>query len=195
MAGINPAEADPEKGGGMSAMNLEAWAEEGRQIEKDGRAAAWRIADWLLAGEKEFGDARAYKEGQVIFKRGRQTLYNLVSTARAFPISRRRETLSFAHHDEVRALPTEQQEVLLNRAEKERLSVAAFRKAVRPPKEKEPPTKPVLIPVEQYSDLRAAAKSQGISVNAMAVRIFRDYLKQPEVALKAGLRPVVVNAA
>ena len=104
--------------------------------------------------------------------------------------------MTFDHHVAVRAVKTtEEQDALLDRAEKEKLTVSDLRKAVRPPKEKEPPTKPVLIPVEQYSDLRAAAKSQGISVNAMAVRIFRDYLKQPEVALKAGLRPVVVNAA
>src|SRR5437879_4902955 len=122
----------------MSAVSMESWAAEGRQIEKDGRASQWRIADWIAAGEQQF-KKKSYPAAQAIFGLSRQTLYNLVSTARAFLISRRRETLSFRHHDEVRALPPEKQDELLDRAEREGLTVAALRKAAKlfkPPEEK-----------------------------------------------------------
>jgi hypothetical protein len=66
-----------------------------------------------------------------LFGRAAKSLKNAGSVARAITRSRRRDLLSFAHHVEVAPLPPPQGDDLLDRAERERLSVRALRKLVR----------------------------------------------------------------
>jgi len=60
-----------------------------------------------------------------------QTLMNFVYVANRFPISRRREKLSWSHHAEVAALQESAQEVWLDRAATDGLSVRSLREHIR----------------------------------------------------------------
>jgi hypothetical protein len=55
----------------------------------------------------------------------------MVSIAAKFPISRRRETLSWSHHADIAALPAAEQDAWLDRAAKDQMSVQDLRKAIR----------------------------------------------------------------
>ena len=69
-------------------------------------------------GTHRYGD-RAKAAAKGIFGRSFGGLMNCGSVARAFETSRRREVLSFAHHQEVAALPPPEDDELLDTAEAE----------------------------------------------------------------------------
>lgn len=111
-------------------MPYAEWVELGRHLAQAVNSSAWWIGDWLAFGEHEYGGER-YREGVVATGLDYQTLRNYKSVADRFPVSRRRDTLSFAHHEAVVALPTDEQEHWLNLAEHERLSRQQLRDAIQ----------------------------------------------------------------
>jgi hypothetical protein len=112
-------------------LPFEEWQQIGERLCHGQKVINWWIGDWWNSGQHRYGErARLAAEG--IFGREFQTLQNIGSVCRAFDTSRRREALSFTHHAEVAALPPVEQEVLLNRAERENLSVKALRAEARP---------------------------------------------------------------
>lgn len=60
-----------------------------------------------------------------------QTLMNMVYVASRFPISRRRENLSWSHHETLAALEPEEQDHWLDEARKHRWSVSDLRVMLR----------------------------------------------------------------
>jgi hypothetical protein len=105
------------------------WVQHGRRLGAIGRSAGWWIADWLRYGNARYGDR--YARASRITGYDTQTLMNMVYVASRFEPSRRREGLSWSHHAEVAALPQEEQERWLSRAETDRLSVRCLREALR----------------------------------------------------------------
>jgi hypothetical protein len=94
------------------------WLDVGKNLAGANKMLNWWIGDWWAAGSHRYGErAKAAAEG--LFGREFQTLMNAASVCRAFETSRRRETLSFAHHAEVASLPPEQADELLDRAERD----------------------------------------------------------------------------
>ncbi len=89
----------------------------------------WKIGDLLNYGEANYGEryAQALDERMVEY----HTVQNWRWVCRAFEPSRRREALSWSHHEAVAALPERQQDSWLNIAERKRLSVHDLRDAVR----------------------------------------------------------------
>ena len=73
------------------------------------------IGDWLVYGEHTYGEMYAQALDATGFSYG--TLANQVYVAQRFDFSRRRENLSFSHHQEVAALPPEEADELLDRAD------------------------------------------------------------------------------
>jgi hypothetical protein len=103
-----------------------------------GRGCRWWIGDWLRYGNARYGEK--YKTAASITGYDAHSLMNMAYVASRVDPSRRRENLSFSHHAELAALPSEEQERWLGRIETDRLSVRALRCALRDPESAEPPT-------------------------------------------------------
>jgi hypothetical protein len=110
-------------------MPLSEWIEQGRKLGLMGRSAGWWVGDWLNYGNAAYGERYARAARITGYDVG--TLMNMTWVASRFEPSRRRESLSWSHHAEVAALPPEDQDRVLARAEAERLSVRDLRDEVR----------------------------------------------------------------
>ena len=87
----------------------------GRSVVGSADASTWWLADWARYGEGAYGSR--YRDAIAITGLGGQTLRNYAWVAGRFEASRRRDTLSFAHHAEVAALPPVEQDAWLDHAE------------------------------------------------------------------------------
>lgn len=110
-------------------IDFPEWAEAGRRLGAMGRCGQWGIGDWILYGNAKFGER--YTRAASITGYDVQTLMNMVYVASKFEISRRREALSWSHHESVAALDPQEQERWLDLAADERLSVADLRIELR----------------------------------------------------------------
>lgn len=110
-------------------LGLPAWSEAGRRLGTIGRGVGWWIGDWLLYGNRRFGER--YTRARRITGYDVQTLMNMAYIASRFEPSRRREQLSFSHHAELAPLAPADQERWLSHAEAERLSVRCLREELR----------------------------------------------------------------
>jgi hypothetical protein len=110
-------------------MPFDSWRELGCRVTLVANCSAWWLGDWLLYGEQAYGDR--YKEAIADTSLSYQTLRNYAWVARTFCVSRRRDTLSFGHHVEVAALPEDEQDVWLARAEKLNWSCNKLRRALQ----------------------------------------------------------------
>ena len=115
------ADADPDASFTRVALGLppelhfDRWRAIGHRVVGSADASTWWLADWARYGEGAYG-AR-YRDAIAITGLGGQTLRNYAWVAGRFEASRRRDTLSFAHHAEVAALPPAEQDAWLDRAE------------------------------------------------------------------------------
>ncbi|MEX2974417.1 LmbU family transcriptional regulator [Streptomyces sp. C184] len=110
-------------------LPFESWRRLGQHIKRISDSSAWWLADWLVYGEEQFPDRY-----QVVIEQtslSYQTLRNYTWVARKFPASRRRDTLSLQHHAETAALPVEEQDGWLERAERENWSARRLRQELR----------------------------------------------------------------
>jgi hypothetical protein len=96
-------------------LPLDIWTKIGEQIYIVSDANAWWIGDWLNFGRDKYPDR--YRQAIEGTSLRYQTLRNYAWVAGRFEVSRRRDTLSFQHHVEVAALPEDQQDLWLQRAE------------------------------------------------------------------------------
>ena len=111
-------------------LDFDAWEEAGRKIAKAGDTFAWCIGDWLAFGEDRYADR--YRRALDAAGLNYQTLRNYAWVARRFDMSRRRPALSVQHHIEVAALPVDEQDGWLDRAERLKWSRNELRKHIRP---------------------------------------------------------------
>lgn len=107
-------------------QTFDQWVEMGRSLCEGQRVVNWWIGDWWAAGSHRYGE-RAKAAAQGIFGREFQSLMDMASVSRSFEPSRRREVLSFTHHREVAALPPDEADKLLERAESDQLSTRELR--------------------------------------------------------------------
>jgi hypothetical protein len=110
-------------------QSFDDWVLMGRKLCASSQVINWYIGDWWAAGQHKYG-ARAKAAAEGIFGKEFQTLANIASVCRSFETSRRREVLSFGHHEAVAALPPEEADPILAKAEKENLSVKELRREV-----------------------------------------------------------------
>jgi hypothetical protein len=94
-----------------------------------GRCIQWLLGDWIAYGNAKFGER--YALAGKITGYDAQTLMNMVYVASRFPVSRRREKLSWSHHETLAAMPLDEQDHWLDRATTHRWSVADLRTMVR----------------------------------------------------------------
>jgi hypothetical protein len=110
-------------------LDANEWAAAGRRIGAVGRCIQWLLGDWIAYGNAKFGER--YARASKISGYDPQTLMNMVYVASRFEISRRRENLSWSHHETIAALHHEEQDRWLDQAEANRWSVADLRVMLR----------------------------------------------------------------
>jgi hypothetical protein len=98
-----------------SRQSLSTWEQVGAGLLAFADSSTWWVADWLVFGESEFQDR--YHEAIKRTSLSYQTLRNYTWVARKFPLTRRRQNLSFSHHLEVVALDQPEQDYWLRKAE------------------------------------------------------------------------------
>jgi hypothetical protein len=106
------------------------WQAAGKAIFKVGGAAKWWIADWLAYGESKFGD-RIKELAESGVGLSYKSLANAAWVAGKVEFSRRRENLSFKHHEEIAALVGSEQSTWLDRAEREGWTATELRDRVK----------------------------------------------------------------
>lgn len=115
-------------------LPFDRWQDLGRELAAREKVLNWWIGDWWAFGEHRYGE-RAETCAKDLFPQSFGTLRNIGSVARAFPAtSRQHDVLSFTHHQEVAPLARQSPdaaEELLDRAEREHMTVSQVRAAVR----------------------------------------------------------------
>lgn len=105
------------------------WSDYGHAIVRFKNSLQWLAGDFVLYGlQHEYGQVAEFAD---LLDRDPQTIYNWAWVCKNVTLSRRRESLSFGHHEVVASLPPEKQEQWLAIAEntgKKSLSVNQFRK-------------------------------------------------------------------
>jgi hypothetical protein len=110
-------------------VSFDSWRELGCRVAVVANCSAWWLGDWLVYGEQAYGDR--YQQAIADTSLGYQTLRNYAWVARKFHMSRRRDELSFGHHVEVAALPDDEQDLWLARAEQSNWSRNQLRQQLR----------------------------------------------------------------
>lgn len=113
------------------ALTYREWEQTGRVITAIYNATKFARGDWLLYGEGRGDWGQTYT--QAIDESGLdiQTLQNEVWVAGAVETSRRRENLSWSHHQEIASLDPEQGDRWLDKAEKKKLRSKDLRQAIQ----------------------------------------------------------------
>ncbi len=120
------------------SISFPEWIEHGRRLGRMGRGVGWWIGDWLRFGNAAYGER--YARAAQATGYDRQSLMNMVYVASSVETARRREKLSFSHHAEIAALDPADQDRWLERAERDRLSVAACARRSAPAPRTERPS-------------------------------------------------------
>lgn len=110
-------------------MTFEDWAHAGCQLSGIVDSSSWWLGDWLVFGKTHYADCY-----QLAIQRAGlryQTLRNYAWVARRFEVNRRRAKLTFQHHAEIASLPIEEQDRLLDLAEREAWTTKQLRNAIR----------------------------------------------------------------
>ncbi len=141
MGAINAAQrrqsfaSDGQPGGASIAwrpsheLDAREWAMAGHRIGTVGRRIQWLLGDWIAYGSAKFG--QRYTWAAKVTGYDTQSLMNMVYVASRFSVSRRRESLSWSHHEAVAALEDEDQDTWLDRAVEHRWSVSDLRMMLR----------------------------------------------------------------
>jgi hypothetical protein len=112
-----------------SRLPFDRWLHVGRVLSTVHSSTAWCLGDWLAFGEDTY--VGRYRDAVELCSLRYQTLRNYAWVSRRFPLSRRRDKLSFGHHAEVAALPEPEQDYWLRMAEELGWSRNQLRKEVR----------------------------------------------------------------
>lgn len=120
-------------------LSRDEWLKGWAQLKKVSGVVQWAMGDWLAYGERNYGEeiAQALDDDDYDYK----TLTNWKYVAGKVDTSRRRESVSFSKHAEVAPLDPEDQDRVLEKAEKENLTVRQVRdevKAIRGTKTDDP---------------------------------------------------------
>lgn len=162
-------------------LSYAGWQALGHKLGAWSRGMQWVIAAWVEYGEAHFSER--FSQGVEETGLAPQTILNILSVARAFPPSRRRERLSWSHHEALAALPAAEQDRWLDEAEQSALSVTALRQRVRGGRPRprvapihdatEPPTLVVggLVRIESIGLCKISHIGRGATVLVTAVRL------------------------
>jgi N6-adenosine-specific RNA methylase IME4 len=117
------------------SLTAPQWRDIGRQLARIGRAHQWWIGDWLLEGDHRYGVKFADASALLDIDAGTLSEFQRVASSVQNP--RRRESLSWAHHQEVASLDENQQARWLDKAEKHEWTREELRAALREARQKQ----------------------------------------------------------
>lgn len=167
-----------------SELTLEGWKSQGRELAKAGSEHQFEVADWILAGDRQWGGS-AYDEAEKVTGYARKTLIEWAYVARN--VSIRMDGLKFGHHQLVASMDPVEQERWLRKAADGKYSVALLRKQIA--EERLKTAMPFSVPLtkEVYEKLQVLARASGISEQALALRAVTDLLTSsaPQVRARA----------
>jgi hypothetical protein len=126
-------------------LTFEEWEQIGRGIMRLHGASKWWLGDWLLYGEGAYGEQYSQALSSTDYRY--QTLVNAASVSRRVESYRRRENLSWSHHEVVAKCEPSEQVEWLRQAEEKDWTVHDLRDAIRPPPKVEVPP-PTEVPPE-----------------------------------------------
>jgi hypothetical protein len=165
-------------------MSFDKWVGVGKQLSVIASSSAWCLGDWLVYGEAAFNGR--YRDAVELTSLDYQTLRNYAWVARRFPMSRRRDVLSFAHHTEAAALPEPEQDFWLRKAEEHEWSVKRLRRELKASLRQRSNGNDQEPSQSQPGDDRVVALSEETVM--IKVPIFAEYLESfHEAAGKLGL--------
>jgi hypothetical protein len=107
----------------------EEWHAATEWVQKVEKVSPFWVGDLLAYGEHKYGEMYAQVLDATPYVYG--TVANHAYVAKKVECSRRRENLSFSHHQEVAPLPPAEQTEWLDTAEDEGLTVAALRLKIK----------------------------------------------------------------
>jgi hypothetical protein len=110
-------------------MDYGSWVREGARIGSFARASSWWVGDWLHFGTEKWGER--YAKAAKITGYDPKTLRNLRYVASRFPLSLRRDNLTWSHHALLVSLGPNEQNYWLDLAASESLSVEDLRMELR----------------------------------------------------------------
>jgi N6-adenosine-specific RNA methylase IME4 len=112
-------------------LSFAQWAAYGVKLTSVEGAVQWWLGDWWSYPGHEYGERKeACEPGGLLENVNFQTAANYGAVAKAVETSRRREALTFGHHEAVAKFTPDLQDSLLARAEREDLSVAKLRAVI-----------------------------------------------------------------
>lgn len=95
-------------------LSFEEWEDVGRTLGRIDSGKRWWVGDWLNYGEKKYG--QTYSQGMEATGLSYDSVSNCAWMARKFPITRRREHLSWSHHEVVSKFEPDVADALLDLA-------------------------------------------------------------------------------
>lgn len=110
-------------------LSFDDWQQAGRQLSNMLDSSSWCLGDWLVYGMRHYGDR--YQQAIQATGLRYQTLRNYFWVANQFPLERRNHRLTFQHHAEVASLQPDEQDALLDRAERLRWTTKQLRAEVK----------------------------------------------------------------
>lgn len=118
-----------------STLSYEQWAQTGAILRYFEKGVQWWLGDWWRHGERHYGDMASQEAQDGLQEQvgyAYKTIANCAWVAGRIEPSRRRESLSWSHHQEVaRFDDAAQQDEWLDRAEAENWTRAELRQALR----------------------------------------------------------------
>jgi len=110
------------------STTFEEWSEIGKKLCRAEHVMTWWIADWAAFGHKQWGKVKEFAEANNWVPK---TVYNAARVAKIVESSRRREDLSFGHHEAVSLLPEREQSKWLEKAHLESWPIGSLRREIR----------------------------------------------------------------
>lgn len=97
-----------------AGLSFVKWQEAGVMLGAVSRSMQWWVADWVLWGEDTYGEK--YTQALEATGKDEKTLLVWTRVAKAVPVERRREELTFSHHEAVSGLDADEQSYWLQKA-------------------------------------------------------------------------------
>ncbi|MBA2742498.1 MAG: LmbU family transcriptional regulator [Actinobacteria bacterium] len=113
----------------LEGMSFDEWESLGRYLGQGNSAFRWSMGDWLLFGEGSYGER--HSQAMDVTGLRFQTLKNYAWVAGAVKRSRRRDSVSWSHHEAIASLPPREQRRWLDKAEREEMTVETLRDSLR----------------------------------------------------------------
>jgi hypothetical protein len=159
-----------------------AWEQQGVELAKTGQTQKWALADWLAAGDTQWG-GRAYDRAQQLFPDlSRKYLYGLAYVGRNVSLTVRQAKLSFAHHELVASLEPTEQEEILQKAVTNGWCVSELRKRLRDRLRKDSPWA-VSLDSLLFHELSQYSRMVNVTPEALVARAVRLFLASPPADL------------